>query len=173
MEQLNKLNNNITKIKRFNILCVVSLFLGVTQPVISTEDNQKNDFTPEFSIPSRTGCGAGCHYRNKQLTSPEEHEDGWRRVKVKSEQWYWDYSTQDFIQGDPFKSRLEKLYPDEKFDGISTYWVYAQCNQKKVSFGHPSKARVFNAFRKDGNPNTGSVNGSAFDWYSGLCLEES
>ena len=76
---------------------------------------------PQNNVVERIGCGTGCHIKFKQLSPMEEIDDGWRKVKVRSTSFIWDYETNQF----EIKSFRGKVG-----SGVSESWNYANCQKK-------------------------------------------
>ena len=76
---------------------------------------------PQNNIVERIGCGTGCHIKFKQLSPMKEIDDGWRKVKVRSTTFIWDYETNQF----EIKSFRGKVG-----SGVSESWNYAHCQKK-------------------------------------------
>ena len=141
---------------------VFSIFISVGSilPLIANDN-----------LPFRTGCGAGCHWKHQQIGLPIDLSNGWRRAWFKNKQYYFDYRSSKDIQGNPWKQRLLDLdFPeDEISNGISEGWVYAHCNNKKITFGNPSNSKVIDAFYKNGKLIHSSVYRSPGTFYQRLC----
>ena len=76
---------------------------------------------PQNNVVERIGCGTGCHIKFQQLSPMEEIDDGWRKVKVKSATFIWDYETNQFEQ---------KSFRGKVGSGVSESWNYANCQKK-------------------------------------------
>lgn len=137
-------------------------------------------------VPPRTGCGAGCHYKNEALSMPENANNGWRKIRVKRSQYIWNYKTQKFenrtFLSTLSKERLLKLGRSEDDVGVPNTIrnVYVHCKDKKLTFSDREIAR--NILGRERNtkdthdendiPIIGSSQGSPFYWYQGLCQKE-
>ena len=76
---------------------------------------------PQNNVVERIGCGTGCHIKFKQLSPMEEIDDGWRKVKVRSTTFIWDYETNQFEM---------KSFRGKVGSGVSESWNYANCQKK-------------------------------------------
>ena len=76
---------------------------------------------PQDNVVERIGCGTGCQIRFQQLSPIKEIDDGWRKVKVKSTTFIWDYEANQFEQ---------KAFRGKVGSGISESWNYANCQKK-------------------------------------------
>ena len=99
----------------------------------------------------------------------EEIDDGWRKVKVKSATFIWDYETNQFEQ---------KSFRGKVGSGVSESWNYANCQKKlftRRSENYSSEPPLgkgggidFLVF-KDGKPVYGTVFGSPFQQWAVMC----
>ena len=125
---------------------------------------------PQTNVVERIGCGTGCQIRFQQLSPMEEIGDGWRKVKVRSTMFIWDYETNQLEQ---------KAFRGKVGSGVSDGWNYANCQKKLftrrsenyssepplVASGGMSNALVFYA----GKPVFATVAGSPFQQWSVMC----
>ena len=124
---------------------------------------------PQNNVVERIGCGTGCHIKFQQLSPMEEIDDGWRKVKVKSATFIWDYETNQFEQ---------KSFRGKVGSGVSESWNYANCQKKlftRRSENYSSKPPLgksgsidFLVF-EDGKPIYGTVFGSPFQQWAVMC----
>ena len=124
---------------------------------------------PQDNVVERIGCGTGCHIKFQQLSPMEEIDDGWRKVKVKSTTFIWDYETNQFEQ---------KSFRGKVGSGVSESWNYANCQKKlftRRSENYSSEPPLgksgsidFLVF-KDGKPIYGTVFGSPFQQWAVMC----
>ena len=70
-----------------------------------SKDQSNNTFNGivQDDIERAKGCGTGCTRRRYQLTDPEDIEEGWRRVKVMSTTYVFNYQTRE---DEPYGGRL-------------------------------------------------------------------
>ena len=124
---------------------------------------------PQNNVIERIGCGTGCQIRFQQLSPMEEIDDGWRKVKVKSTTFIWDYETNQFEQ---------KSFRGKVGSGVSESWNYANCQKKlftRRSKNYLSKPPLgksgsidFLVF-EDGKPIYGTAFGSPFQQWAVMC----
>ena len=125
--------------------------------------------TPQNNVVDKIGCGTGCQIRFQQLSPMEEMEDGWRKVKVSSSTFIWNYETNQFEQ---------KSFRGEVGSGVSESWNYANCQKKlftrrsenytsKPHLGHSSNID-FLVF-KDSKPIYGTAFGNPFQQCAVMC----
>ena len=99
----------------------------------------------------------------------EEIDDGWRKLKVRSTTFIWDYETNQFVQ----KSLRGKVG-----SGVSESWNYANCQKKlftRRSENYSSEPPLgesggidFLVF-EDGKPIYQTVFGSPFQQWAAMC----
>ena len=99
----------------------------------------------------------------------EEIDDGWRKLKVRSTTFIWDYETNQFVQ----KSLRGKVG-----SGVSESWNYANCQKKlftRRSENYSSEPPLgesggidFLVF-EDGKPIYQTVFGSPFQQWAVMC----
>ena len=99
----------------------------------------------------------------------EEIDDGWRKVKVRSTKFIWDYETNQFEQ---------KSFRGKVGSGVSESWNYANCQKKlftRRSENYSSEPPLgksgginFLVF-EDGKPIYGTVFGSPFQQWAVMC----
>ena len=99
----------------------------------------------------------------------EEIDDGWRKVKVRSTTFIWDYKTNQFEQ---------KSFRGKVGSGVSESWNYANCQKKlftRRSENYSSEPPLgksggieFLVF-KDGKPIYGTAFGSPFQQWAVMC----
>ena len=124
---------------------------------------------PQINVVDRIGCGTGCHIRFQQLSPMEEIDDGWRKVKVRSTTFIWDYETNQFEQ---------KSFRGKDGSGVSESWNYANCQKKlftRRSENYSSEPPLgesggidFLVF-EDGKPIFETVFGSPFQHWAVMC----
>ena len=124
---------------------------------------------PQNNVVERIGCGTGCHIRFQQLSPMEEIDDGWRKVKVRSSTFIWNYETNQFEQ---------KAFRGKVGSGVSESWNYANCQKKlftRTSENYSSEPPLgkgggidFLVF-EDGKPIYGTVFGSPFQQWAVMC----
>ena len=136
-------------------------FLALLQPLILG--------IPQNNVYERIGCGTGCHIRFQQLSPMEDIGDGWRKVKVKSTMFIWDYKTKQFEQ---------KSFRGKVGSGVSESWNYANCQKKlftRISENYSSEPPLgksggidFLVF-ENGKPIFETVSGSPFQQWAVMC----
>ena len=124
---------------------------------------------PQNNVFERIGCGTGCQIRFRQLSPMEEINDGWRKVKVRSTTFIWDYETNQFEQ---------KSFRGNIGSGVSESWNYANCQKKlftRRSENYSSEPPLdassgidFLVF-KAGKPIFETVMGSPFQQWAVMC----
>ena len=116
------------------------------------------------------GCGTGCIHRQYQLTDHEETEKGWRRVKVMSATYVFNYQTGEY---EPYGSRLGLVKEPEN---ISIFWLFADCKEKKIAFGtnaDPSQiTRSYGIYSSAGVPLTDTASDGLYSDWSALCKKK-
>ena len=124
---------------------------------------------PQTNVVERIGCGTGCQIRFQQLAPMEEIGDGWRKVKVRSTMFIWDYETNQLEQ---------KSFRGKVGSGVSDGWNYANCQKKlftRRSENYSSEPPVgvsggINSLVFDaGKPVFATVSGSPFQQWSVMC----
>ena len=99
----------------------------------------------------------------------EEIDDGWRKLKVRSTTFIWDYETNQFVQ----KSLRGKVG-----SGVSESWNYANCQKKlftRRSENHSSEPPLGESggidllVFEDGKPIFETVSGSPFQQWAVMC----
>ena len=99
----------------------------------------------------------------------EEMDDGWRKVKVKSSTFIWDYETNQFEQ---------KSFRGKVGSGVSESWNYANCQKKlftRRSKNYSSKPPLSKSDSIDflvfenGKPIYGTAFGSPFQQWAVMC----
>ena len=99
----------------------------------------------------------------------EEIDDGWRKVKVRSSTFIWNYETKQFEQ---------KSFRGKVGSGVSEDWNYANCQKKlftRRSVNYSSEPPLgksgsidFLVF-EDGKPIYGTAFGSPFQQWAVMC----
>ena len=125
--------------------------------------------TPQNNVVDKIGCGTGCQIRFQQLSPMEMMEDGWRKVKVRSSTFIWDYETNQFEQ---------KSFRGEVGSGVSESWNYANCQKQLFTRRSKNYSSIpplgasggmdFLVF-KAGKPIFETVFGSPFQQWAVMC----
>jgi len=113
------------------------------------------------------GCGTGCVHRQYQLTDHEETEKGWRRLKVMSATYVFNYQTGEY---EPYGTRRGLVKEPEN---ISIFWLFADCKEKKIAFGtnaDPSRiTRSYGIYSSAEVPLTDTASYGIYNDWSALC----
>ena len=124
---------------------------------------------PQNNVVERIGCGTGCHIKFKQLSPMEEIDDGWRKVKVRSTSFIWDYETNQFEM---------KSFRGKVGSGVSESWNYANCQKRlftRRTENYSSQPPLGESRRNDflvfenGKPIFETVFGSPFQQWAVMC----
>ena len=124
---------------------------------------------PQNNVVERIGCGTGCHIKFKQLSPMEEIDDGWRKVKVRSTTFIWDYETNQFEM---------KSFRGKVGSGVSESWNYANCQKRlftRRTENYSSQPPLGESRRNDflvfenGKPIFETVFGSPFQQWAVMC----
>ena len=124
---------------------------------------------PQNNVVERIGCGTGCHIKFKQLSPMEEIDDGWRKVKVRSTTFIWDYETNQFEM---------KSFRGKVGSGVSESWNYANCQKRLFTSrteNYSSQPPLGESRRNDflvfenGKPIFETVVGSPFQQWAVMC----
>ena len=99
----------------------------------------------------------------------EEIDDGWRKVKVRSTTFIWDYETNQFEQ---------KSFRGKVGSGVSESWNYANCQKRlftRRTENYSSQPPLVESRRNDflvfenGKPIFETVFGSPFQQWAVMC----
>ena len=124
---------------------------------------------PQNNVVERIGCGTGCHIKFKQLSPMEKIDDGWRKVKVRSTTFIWDYETNQFEM---------KSFRGKVGSGVSESWNYANCQKRlftRRTENYSSQPPLGESRRNDflvfenGKPIFETVFGSPFQQWAVMC----
>ena len=124
---------------------------------------------PQINVVDKIGCGTGCHIRFQQISPMEEIDDGWRKVKVRSTTFIWDYEANQFEQ---------KSFRGKVGSGVSESWNYSNCQKKLFTRrleNYSSKPPLGESggidllVFKDGKPIFETVFGSPFQQWAVMC----
>ena len=134
----------------------------------------QSEIVLQTNVIEKFSCGAGCHKKVEQLTPMVEIGDGWRKVKVKKNNYFLPYETRDFVKGGIRDIPTEVM-------GIG--WNYSNCTKKlftrryKEYFSAPSQSndnvglqKFQPAFLRDGTSNR-FVYRSIFQQWAKMCPE--
>ena len=115
------------------------------------------------AIVGSEGCGTGCSFQERQLSSPRRMADGWSKVLVEKTQLCWSGQIND-----PNPNDIRGC----NHGAVSKRWYFAKCDGDLWGTGlasDGSDAYTQRIYDEKGSPITYNSAGAIYDKWKALC----